>query len=304
MDRILKQTGDPKMIEKLLALPRADLNSLLLALFDKQSMRLSPQGILKAYSQNRFSVPGELDPAAFHALEAELLRTAQNTGMQTVLLSPCAPLGSCSVFGCVNQYNVISSLRGVETLSDPSNMLAIIIADKLKNRACDNTTPLHYATSARVVRAQPVEGEGFFAHFGVYCMVSSGKDRGAYMCEKELLEKHLLFYRETLQTKFGAKLSIVLCKRSGYKDGDGFFEQISEAIQAILPGTPLAFANDDLDNRYYQGINFKIMMHTKGGAVEIGDGGFVNWMSQMLGSKKERCLISGIGLDRLVLCGE
>ena len=72
----------------------------------------------------------------------------------------------------------------------------------------------------------------------------------------------------------------------------------------MFPETPLSFDFDDVDNKYYQGINFKIYMETTNGKIEIGDGGFVDWMHIMLGSKKERCLISGIGLDRLLLFGK
>lgn len=46
------------------------------------------------------------------------------------------------------------------------------------------------------------------------------------------------------------------------------------------------------------------MLETKDCQIEIGDGGFVDWISQILGNKKERCLISGIGLDRLLLFHE
>lgn len=35
--------------------------------------------------------------------------------------------------------------------------------------------------------------------------------------------------------------------------------------------------------------------------INIGDGGFVDWTQKLLGNKKERCLISGIGLDRLLM---
>ncbi len=304
LNRILKQIGDQEIVDKLLSLSKADLNSLLLELFEKQTDRFTPADILKTYQSNRFSTPSNTSPAKFHALETQLLTAAQKMDIRTVLLSPSAPLGSCSVFGCVDQYNVISALRGTETLSDPSNMLAIIIAGKLKSRIEDNILPLHYATTARVVRAQAFSGRGVFAHFGLFCMVSSGKDIGSYTCEKELLEKHFLFYKELLQEQFNAKLSIVLRKRGGYTDGDGFFDKMIEVVQTILPDTPLSFDHDGIDNKYYQGINFKIFMERDGEKFEIGDGGFVDWIYQMLGSKKERCLISGIGLDRFLLFRE
>ncbi len=304
VDRILKQIGDQQIMEKLLSLSKADLNSLLLDLFERQTDRFTPADILKAYQSNRFSAHSDFDPAQFHYLETQLLIAAQEMDVQTILLSPSAPLGSCSAFGCVNQYNVVSALRGTETLSDPSNMLAVIIADKLRRRVEGNIPPVHYATTARAVRAQAFSGRGSFAHFGLFCMVSSGKDTGSYDSEKEMLRKHLQFYKTLLQEQFKAKLSIVLRKRNGYKDGDGFFQKMSEAVYAMFPDTPLSFDHDDIDNKYYQGVNFKIYMETADEKIEIGDGGFVDWIQQMLGSRKERCLISGIGLDRLLLFGK
>ena len=301
LDRILKKIGDQEIMDKLLSLSKSDLNSLLLELFEKQTNKFIPTDMLKAYRSNRFATHSEADPGKFHALEVLLLTVAQEMDIKTVLLSPTAPLGSCSVFGCVDQYNVVSALRGTEILSDPSNMLAIIIADKLRNKTASNRLPLHYATTARVVRAQEFAGTASFAHFGLYCMISSGRDIGSYACEKELLEKHLLFYKVMLKAQFKSKMSIVLRKRSGYNDINGFFEQMTEVVQSMLPDTPLSFDLDDVDNKYYQGINFKIYMETADEKFEIGDGGFVDWFNQMLGSKKERGLISGIGLDRLLL---
>lgn len=304
IDRILADIGDADILDKLLALPKADLNSLLLELMRRQTSGLAPVDMLRSYQTNRFAEPSIADPAAFHALEARLLRHAQSLDIKTPMLSPSAPLGSCSAFGYVDQNNVISALRGTETLSDPSNMLAIIIADKLKRREEDNKTPLHYATTSRVVRAQAFSGKGFYSHFGLFCMVSSGLDVGSYLCEKELLSKHLEFYKQMIVEEFQSALSITLRKRGGYTDIDGFFGQMTDYIREIFPDTPLDFDLDNTENKYYLGINFKIYMDTPEGKIEIGDGGFVDWTQQMLGSKKQRCLISGIGLDRLLLFGE
>ena len=57
----------------------------------------------------------------------------------------------------------------------------------------------------------------------------------------------------------------------------------------------------------YSGHNYavkackSIFMEKENSKVEIGDGGFVDWMQKMTGNKKERCLLSGIGLDRLLI---
>lgn len=300
LDRILNDIGDIEIIDKLLSLPRSDLNSLLLELYQRQSGNTTATELLKAYEKNRFSAPSDLDAAKYHALEAKLLTSAQNMGMKTVLLSPATPLGSNSAFGYVNQHNVLSAIRGTEMLSDPTNMLAIIIADKLKSKVESNVPSLHYATTARVVRGQAFSGPASFSHFGLFCIVSSGKDSGSYSCETDLLVKHLTYYRQLFDSISFSKFSVVLQKRGGYKDISGFFAQIIETAQSVLPNAEPSIDNDGIGNGYYQGVNFKLYAEKGSKKFEIGDGGFVDWIHRMLGSKKERCLISCVALDRLL----
>jgi hypothetical protein len=38
--------------------------------------------------------------------------------------------------------------------------------------------------------------------------------------------------------------------------------------------------------------------------VEVGDGGIVDWTQRLVGSRKERLMTSGLGIERLAdLCG-
>ena len=300
VERILAELGHEELLDKLLALPKPDLNSLLLELFKMQTQELTAAELLKSYHNNRFSKPALINPSDFHKFETELLTLAEKEGIEGILLSPCAPLGSCSVFGCVDQNNVISAVRGTETLSDPTNMLAVIISDKRKSKEAGNV-PIHYCTTSRVARAQIFSGTNSFAHFGLFCMVSAGKDTGSYQCEKQLLIKQLSYYKELLLEKYNANLSISLRKRSGYTDGGGFFQSMSDLLISELPDVPVTYDLDHEDNQYYKGLNFKIYIRTAHENIEIGDGGFVDWTQKLTGSKKERCLISGIGLDRLLL---
>ena len=113
--------------------------------------------------------------------------------------------------------------------------------------------------------------------------------------------KHLEYYKKLLIEKHNAKLSVVLQKRRGYIDCDGFFDKMTEIVEKELPGVPVSFDFENEGNHYYKGINFQIYMEKEGKKLEIGDGGFVDWIQKMTGNKKERCLISGIGLDRLLL---
>jgi histidyl-tRNA synthetase len=76
---------------------------------------------------------------------------------------------------------------------------------------------------------------------------------------------------------------------------------MSELIKSEFPDVSISFDLNNEDNYYYKGINYNIMMEKDSQKIEIGDGGFVDWIQKMTNNKKERCLISGIGLDRLLL---
>lgn len=299
--RILDKIGQPALLEHLSELPQSDLNSLFLEISKAQTNKLTPTNILKSYRSNRFVAPSALDSTAFYQLEADMTRKAKADGIEPVLLSPVAPLGSCSVFGCVDQRNVVSATRGCEVLSDTSNMLAIYLADKIGSGDIDNKNGVHVCSIDRVTRAQAFEGAGCFAHFGVFCIVSSGKDTGSYSCEVDLLTKQLSFYREFFKAGYDADMTVVLRKRSGYTDKDGFFAKMLHLMQQQLPDVPITTDDSHVDNNYYKGINFKMYMHKKTETIEVGDGGFTDWTQKMLGNKKERCLISGLGVDRLLL---
>lgn len=302
MARILSQIGSGDIIETFAKLPNTDFNSLMLKIFQTRAEKLAPEDMLKVYPMNRFSIPSALDPVAYHELEVSFLSEAKKRDITPILLSPAVPFAASSVFSCVDQNNVVSAVRGTEILSDPTNMLSIMIAAMLQHKEADNTTPIHYCTTARVLRAQVFPNtKRHFAHFGIFCIVSSGKDTGSYRCEKDLLVKQLSFYKELLTRKYDANLSVVLGKRRGYPDGDGFFDMMTETARGELPDAPVSIDISHEDNHYYQGFHYKIYFGRDENKVEIGDGGFVDWIQRMTHRKKERCLISGIGLERLLL---
>ncbi|MEV7021786.1 hypothetical protein [Kitasatospora sp. NPDC093558] len=70
-----------------------------------------------------------------------------------------------------------------------------------------------------------------------------------------------------------------------------------------LAGTPGIDITDDPNRAtgrgYYTDLCYKIYATIHGRHVEIADGGFVDWTQRLTGSRKERLLISGYGVDRL-----
>ena len=56
---------------------------------------------------------------------------------------------------------------------------------------------------------------------------------------------------------------------------------------------------NSLDNNYYKGVQYKVVIEHKGQQFDIGDGGFVDWTQQLLQNKKERMFTTGIGVELL-----
>ena len=50
---------------------------------------------------------------------------------------------------------------------------------------------------------------------------------------------------------------------------------------------------------YYRDLCFKLNVQVQGRWQEVGDGGFTDWVARLTANKKERLLISGLGIDRL-----
>ena len=301
LHRILRKSGDEGILSKLNALSPSELQTLLMEVFASRSSRVSPPQLLKEYQGNRFVKPAEIDALAYLQMELQTLTLAREMGIEPAILSPAGQLYSCSAMAPVSHNKVLSATRGTELLSAPTNMLALYIADRLQKKAASHAAqPIHACAACRVARGQTFSGPLSFSHFGLYCMVSAGQDTGSYHLEQSLLAAHLQYYsrlfEETLKTPF----TLILKKRGGYKDGEGFFTRAALHLQKTLPGLPVTLETEDSDNAYYRGLNFKMTALIGGRVVEVGDGGFVNWTQKLLGSKKERMLISAIGLDRLI----
>ena len=250
-----------------------DLQSLLLEEFARRSA-VSPPQLLKRYRESRFVRPSPLDVRKSNRLLGlawELLPEP----FEPVELSPLAPLGSCSSLATVSQNKVVSTVRNCEVSADPSPVLALECA--LRRRA----GPVHLASWQRVVRAQSLPpGPGTFAHFGIFSLASAER-RGS---EAALLSRHWNFYRSFLsQALPAARLEIRLTDWCG--------------LAARLPDQEFLLDPDRLSGRgYYQGACFKI--HVNG--VDVGDGGFTDWTSQLLSDRSETFLSSGLGWERLV----
>ena len=77
--------------------------------------------------------------------------------------------------GYTSQNKVLSALRGTEVVADPTNVMALECARRMRR---DPGTVVRLATSHRCVRAQPVpQQRGFAAHFRMFAIASAGLEQ-------------------------------------------------------------------------------------------------------------------------------
>ncbi|WP_274651890.1 hypothetical protein [Paenibacillus humicola] len=301
LERIVRKLGVRRIVELLRdRLSGSDLNTLLLELFRQKAGMSSPGDLLSRYRSNRFVQPAAVDPLRLKRLELELLSLAARYRFEPVELSPVAPLGACSAVAPVDQHKVISALRGTEVLSDATNMLALHSCDLIRSGKRDREEDLiRLCATHRHVRAQFFGGKpGLLPHFHLFCMVTSGKDTGSYRFETLSFWEHVRVYRDIFESVFAADMEIVISGRAGYTDPDGLVRRIVQEGEALT--VPVSIKEPNMENRYYRGLQFTIRIRLGGSEINIGDGGFVDWPQQLLANRKERMLISAIGLERFL----
>jgi hypothetical protein len=269
----------------------SQLNSLLLAFFGKLAARTTPTDLARQFAHNRFVRPATIDTIQYKELELQALRLAQAQAFIPLTLSPLSPLGTSSVVGEVNQNNVVSAVRGTEVISDATNVLAIKMAAEFKKQKSREI--IKYATTHRHVRGQYFTNPAYSAHFGVFCLASGGLDTGGYAFETQQLCEHLQVHFSLLTSLFDkANLSLKIYLRKE----DAFLRQsISQALAKETYTFQLEEAYQKGD--YYETIQFKLFLHYKGMALDLADGGLVNWTQKMIPNKKHRLFISGCGLE-------
>jgi hypothetical protein len=267
-------------------LSQSELQSVLLDVTRERAAKVKPARLLQRWQQDRFVLPAAVDPR-------ELVRTQQRLWealpekFAGVQLSPLTPLGTCSAVAPINQHQIVSTIRGTEVASDPTNELAIEAA--VRRRAGQDR--VHLAACQRVVRAQRFDAPGMTAHFELFVLVSSARDTGSYRTEAELLVDHLNFWHAVLGEK--AELTFTAFKESALRD------RIEDTVRPAL-GVP--FAEDTARTKsagYYAGTGLGIAR----AGEELGDGGFTTWTADLLGDAKERCLTSCISTERLTAIG-
>jgi hypothetical protein len=290
MERDWARAGIQEAAYKALAggLAASELWSLLLDVIERRAAQRSAANVQQQWERDRFVCPAYIDQRTLNQLDGQLLAAA--SAFEALELSPLAPLGSCSSIALASQNKIVSTVRGTEVVSDPTNLLALESARRLRKNAAQT---VRLATNHRCVRAQPVPNlAGYAAHFRLFCMTTAGHERKDQGLLVEALSEHI-------QTHLGALNRL---EQHGYGFPDRTLrilatperKTLGERIASSLSGTPVVF--ETLTHDYYDGLRFMISARCGSGEhMPLIDGGAFDWLRKLTSNNKLVFVASGLG---------
>jgi hypothetical protein len=269
-------------------LPASELWTLLLEVMARRAGRRSPADLLRQHERDPFTQPAGIDQRTLNALDGHLLAAAG--AFEAIELAPLAPLGACSVVGLASQNKILSALRGTEVLADPTNVLAMECARRLRR---DPSQVVRLATCHRCVRAQQAPKQpGFAQHFRIFCLATSGRERAGHGLLVEALLEHVETHLAALDRlerhgyAFPGRRVRVLATPACAALAD----RIAEGIRGTtVERQPLAHA-------YYDGLRFMIDVRGPDGEdVPLIDGGAFDWVGRLAANRRLVFVASGMG---------
>jgi hypothetical protein len=269
-------------------LPPSQLWSLLLSIAEQRAAQRTPSNVQQQWERDRFVCPAYTDQRTLNELDGHLLHAA--SAFEALELSPLAPLGSCSAIGLASQNKVVSTIRGTEVVADPTNLLALESAQRLRK---DASQIIRLATNHRCVRAQQVPDlPGFAAHFRLFCMTSAGHERKDQCLLVESLSEHIQTHLRALDR----------LERHGYAFPDRIIKILAAADRKTLGErvasgvTSMPVVLETLTHEYYDGLRFMVSARCSSGEhMPLIDGGCFDWLRKLTSNNKLVFVASALG---------
>jgi hypothetical protein len=265
-----------------------------------ESANVSPADLIRRYRADRFVAPSAVPFDRLRRTQDRLLAVLP-TDFEVLELAPLIPLGAHSAIAPVDQNNVVSTVRGTEVAADPTNGLALEAAIRRRRLLRDDprsSASVRLAAIQRVVRGQRFEGAVSFAHFQLFAVVTAGRDVGGLAFERTSASEHVRFACRALVAAGADRVRVELTDFSA-----GRMAPVVQAVREALSSQPGVEAIDRPDRQeargYYTGFCFKAFASVGDATLEVADGGHVDWTQQLVPSRKERSMITGLGIDRL-----
>ena len=285
---ILERLSEPTFERLASELSGAELTSVLLEVMQRRATTRSPADVLAQYQRDGFCRPAVIDQRVSVAIDGHLLAAAAD--FEAIELSPVAPLAACSSVAPTTQHRVLSALRSTEIVADPTNVLALECALRLRT----GLGPVRLATSQRVIRAQPVPKlPGYAPHFRIFVLASGGIETKDHAFTTAALEHHI----RTMMT------ALDRLEHHGYVFGVRHVDLFATPERAVL-GDRIAAALGDttvhrklLEHPYYSGgLRYQIWVTAPDGAkIPLIDGGAFDWLTKLTSNRRAVYLASGTG---------
>jgi len=270
-------------------LPASRLWSLLLEVAEARATGRRPADIVEQWDRDRFVQPAIVDQRSLVEVDGHLL--GATSAFESIELSPVAPLGVCTVMGHASQNKVLSALRGTEVVADPTNVMALECARRLRR---DPATVVRLATSHRCVRAQPIpKRRGLTANFRIFCLVSAGVERRNQAFVVDAMAEHIKSMLHALDR----------LEQHGFAFPERRITMLTRADTAALGDRIVAMLGDAvvaralLEHPYYnKGLRFQISARSSEGAdTPLVDGGAFDWVARLMSNRRAVYVTSGLG---------
>lgn len=279
----------------LLAAAVSDTTPLLLELVRAQAGRRRPKDLVAQYARDNHVTPSFLDQRLIHRLDGLALTAA--VSYEALHLSPVAPLGCCSVLAPTSQHRTLSTTRGTEVVSDPTNVFALECAKRL---IADPAKPVRLCTVHQVLRAQSFPNQpGMSRHFRMFALADAGPARGEDGYELEAIASQLTVFDrlfDALTTQLGCSFPRRRALVRATSESETLAARVVQCIAKTLPHVEVA--RELLDAPYYDGL--RIMFgadSTEGAWIPIADLGRFDWLAQLTSNRRQRFIAGGFGLQ-------
>jgi hypothetical protein len=269
-------------------MPASEVWSLLLSVIERRAAERTPAAVLQQWQADRFVLPAPVDQRTLVELDSHLLAAAKD--FEALELSPLAPLAACSSVALTSQNRTISTVRGTEVVSDPTNVLALESARRLRQ---DSRQVVRLATCHRCVRAQAFpKAPGIAAHFRIFCMTTAGRESQDRAFLTTALVEHIQTHLSALDRleqhgyHFGERRLQILAT----PENDALAARIASAIDTV------PVSSSPLKHGYYDGLRFRIDVGAGlAEAIPLIDGGAFDWLHKLTSNQKLSFVASGMG---------
>ena len=304
--RILEESGDTRLLETLMTRVKpSDLKTLLLEVVRARTGRMKPADLVRRWTRDPLVRPSPADGRRLARLRALATQTIP-PDFEVLELSPVAPLGSVSALTNLDPSQALPTIGATEVCSDPTNALALECALRRARARRDPDTAADAAnlgTCFRCLRPQTTPGPGVMTHFELVALCSAGVDTGAHRFESSAFITHIRYYLDLLREAraLDARPASIRVTVTAFTEAAAPW--LREVVMAPLARLGAVVAEDpgrEAGRNYYHDAAFGVWGKAADGAeYMLADGGLVDWTQRLLGNRKERLVISGLGLERL-----